>query len=329
MARRHFNDGQEVTSEDLSAVAPALEQVVLDRVLPELTNRLSDRFFGKSCKVGFVNSTTVSIDAGIGIQLDSGQTSPEPKKRLLYNPSSSNHTITSPHATNNRIDIVSVKAVLSDELTSTRKFKDAGTSAISNVSMTVQKDWRLDVVITKGVEDGSLAVPATPSGYIKIAELTVTAVTGLSGASAISDKRARFPVNGYDAVVGTSDYCTHATLADAVGDANVLAGAKILVENNETISTPVSIAKNNLQIDFKPGVTFTKGGSATEALTIGADGVRINGGRFASFSSGGDRGIRVTSGSDYAILFGQRFASCTLDVLDDSGTATILANVIE
>jgi hypothetical protein len=329
MARRFFNDGQEITYQDFNDISSALEQILLDRVMPEFIRGQYDRVFGSSLKVSYVNSTTVAIAAGVGIFRDTAQTSPEPLKRLLYQAASSNHTIDTPHATQNRVDIISVKGVLAEELTGTRKFKDAGSGAISNQSFTLQKDWELDVVITKGVEDGSLAVPATPTGYFKLAELAVTAVSGLSGASAVTDKRIRFAMEGYDAIVGSNAYCSHSTLAEAIADSNVLSGMKIKIEGSETISTPVDITKTNLILDFMGGVTFTKGGAATEALKLNADGIRINGGRFAGFSGGGDRGIRVMSGADYAILIGQRFNNCTVDVQEDSGTATVLANVIE
>lgn len=329
MARRNFNDGQEIVPEDLSGIAIASEQSLLDRILPELLLGQASKVFGSSFKVGFVGATTVSVAAGVGLLADVAQVSPEPVNRLLYNPASQNATISAAHATNNRKDIISIKAVLSNELTDTRKFKDAGTLVVSNVSMVIQKDWRLDIVVTKGIEDGSVAVPSTPAGYLKIAEVLVTAATGVVGAASITDSRPKFGIDGYDAICGSSAYCTHATLADVLADSNVGVGSRVRVDTSETISTPVALSKNNMQIDFKPGVTFSKGGSATEALTISADGVRINGGRFSGFSGGGDRGIKVNSGGDYAFLLGQRFASCTIDVQEDSGTAVVLANVNE
>jgi hypothetical protein len=271
----------------------------------------------------------VQIAAGLGIFRDTAQTSPEPIKRLLYRAAATTHSIDTPHATQNRVDIISVKGTLGLELTGTRKFKDAGSSAISNVTFTLQDEWGLDVVITKGVEDGSLAVPATPTGYYKLAELAVTAVSGMSGSAAVTDKRTRFAVEGYDAIVGSGSHCTHSSLAEAIADAAILSGMKIKIENNETISTPVDITKTNLILDFLGGVTLTKGGAATEALKLNAAGIRVNGGRFSGFSGGGDRGIRVMSGANYAILIGQRFASCTVDVQDDAGNATVLANVTE
>lgn len=329
MARRKFNDGQEITFQDFSAISPALEKILLDNILPPMVRNQYDRVFGNGLVVEYVNGTTVSLAAGVGIFRDTAQTSPEPVKRLLYKAASSNVSIDTPHATQNRKDIVSVKGVLTAELTGTRKFKDAGSNAISDQSFTLQDDWTLDIVVTKGVEDGSLAVPATPTGYLKLAEMTVTAVTGIANQAAIADKRARFAAEGYDAIVGTGTHCTHATLADAIADAAILSGMKIKIENNETISTAVDITKTNLILDFLGGVTFTKGASATEALKINAAGIRVNGGRFAAFSGGGDRGIRVMSGANYAILIGQRFNSCTLDVQEDSGNATVIANVIE
>lgn len=329
MARRFFNDGQEITYQDLNDLTLAIERSMLDIVLPKFIRGTYDRVFGNGLKVAYVNSTTVSIATGLGILRDTAQTSPEPIRRLLYQAASSNHTIDTPHATQNRKDIISVKAALNTELSGNRKFKDAGTGTITTQSFTLQKEYALDVVITKGVEDGSMAVPATPTGYLKLAELTVTAVSGLSGASAVVDKRQRFAGEGYDAIVGTSDRCTHSSLAEAIADANILSGMRIQVEGNETINTAVDINKTNLTIDFLGGVTFTKGSGPTEALQINADGIRINGGRFSGFNGGGDRGIRVMAGADYAILIGQRFATCTLDVQDDAGNATVLANVLE
>jgi hypothetical protein len=329
MARRFFNDGMEVTFQDTNKISSAVEKLLLDKVMPQLVRGQTSRVFGQGLKVNFVDTSTVEVDTGVGFFNDSSVDVSEAQNRLLYQAAATEHEIDTPHGSNNRIDIISVKGVLASVETGTRKFKDATTSAISDVSFDLQKDWELDVVITKGVEDGSLAVPATPTGYMKLAEILVTAVSGIANQAAITDKRFRFVYEGYDAVVGLGDHCSHQTLAAAIADSNIVSGMKIKIESSETISTPVSISKTNLQLDFMPNVTFTKGGAATEALTIAAAGCRINGGRFAGFSGGGDRGIRVTSGSDYAILFGQRFASCTLDVLDDSGKATVLANVLE
>lgn len=329
MARRNFNDGQEVTFTDLNAVSSALEQLTLDRILPQLLRNQQSKVFGTGFKASYISATSVSVAAGVGVYYDSTQVSPEPLNRLLYALAASTQTIEAAHPSNNRVDIISIKAQLTTELSDTRKFKDAGSGSISNVSMVLQKDWTLDIVVTKGVEDGSAAVPTTPTGYLKLCEIAVTASTGVANQAAITDKRPRFSFDGYDATIGSSGYCSHATLAEALADPNIVSGMKIRIEGSETISTPVSITQSNLQLDFMPGVTFTRGGAATEALTLVGDGIRINGGRFASFSSGGDRGINISVGADYAICIGQRFNNCTADFLESSGTATILANVQE
>jgi len=325
--RQKWSDGQEIIHTDLNNLTKRLERLTTELLVSKMLQDQSDKVFGQSFLVTRVDSNTLQVATGVGIQTDGTQVAPESTKRVLYLGAAVQSDITTPDATNNRIDIVSIKAELVDGSITQRRFMDAGTEDISTEDFNIWEDWEADVVITAGTPSGSPAVPSTPAGYIKIAEVLVTAVTGIAASGAITDKRPTFTIGSFDKVVGTGSHCTHSTLAEAI--AASVAGDRILVENNETISTTVTISVSNIEITFRPNVSLTKGGAATEAINITGDGVRINGGRFVDFSGGGDRGIRVSSGGDYAILFGQRFSNCTIDVQEDSGTATILGNVIE
>lgn len=326
MARRVFNEGQEVTYQDLDAITKATEKTLLDILVPQIIKGQINRVFGQSLKVTYVNGTTVSVASGYALVEDTSQASPEPTNRLIVKSAASNHNIEAPHATQNRIDILCIKSDLVNEISDVRKFKNLATGAISDVTFVLQKKHDHAITLVKGVEDGSLAVPATPTGYLKLAELAVTNTSGIASQAAITDKRVKFSLCDHEAVVGTDSMATHATLAEAITD--VLAGSRILVTDNEVINTPIDINKNNIQIEFKPGVTFSKG-SAAHALKINADGIRINGGRFSGFSGGGEAGIQIEAGADFAICVGQRFLNCTNDFIDNSNNATILANVIE
>lgn len=130
----------------------------------------------------------------------------------------------------------------------------------------------------------------------------------------------------WDAIVGpTANGATHNTLAEALADAIVPVGANILVCANETVDTTVQVTKQNVQIEFKPGVVFNKG-LANTGLQISASGVRIRGGRFTNFTT---QAILIDVGSTYAMLRDIRFGGNTLEVNDLAPASSILGNVIE
>lgn len=195
MSRRNFNDGQEIVYEDINKITYALEKTMIEDVVHQIMQRTENAFFDDSCLVQYASATAVTISAGLGIQTDSSQTSPQSKKRLIKQASTTTENLNTPDGTNPRIDTICVKSDVITELTETRKFKNASTSVISNESLVTQKDWSIDIVVVTGTPAGSPSAPSTPSGYIKIAELYVTAVTGLAGAGAVTDTRTVMPLN--------------------------------------------------------------------------------------------------------------------------------------
>jgi hypothetical protein len=323
MPRRFFSDGQEIKFTDFNVMTSPLERELYDRVLRELMGRRSDVFFAGSFKVTRTNATTISVAAGNGIQYDSSQDDPEPNYRPLYLPSAAAASITSAHATYNRIDIVCVKANRATTLTESRNVKALGDATISAQSLACQKDWLADVVITAGTPSGSPATPSTPSGYIKIATLVVTAVTGIAASGAITDNRVLMPTNReFDAEVGVLG--THGTLAEAVAACS--AGGKILVLDSEALATTVVISNANTEVVLKPGVVLSDSGCGT-GIQLSATGCRIVGGKFSGFTT---QAILIDSGSNYSIIGETRFSStCTASITDNNGKTAVFGTIDE
>jgi hypothetical protein len=328
MPRRNFNDGMEITHEDLNDISAAIERGLFDRFLHELLLRSTDAFFSDGFLPERVNANTVSLRAGLGIQEDSAAVSPEPEQKPLYLSAQAQLIIETPHASLDRIDIVCVKAELADELSATRKFKDAATSVITSPTQVVQKDWAADCILVTGTPDGSPVAPATPAGYLRIGQVLVTAASGIAVGD-VTDERTVLNLSGaggYDAVVGSGPDATHTSLALAL--AAVGAGSRILQAQNETVDTMIVVSLNNIQIDFKPGVTLSKG-TATKGLQLTGDGIRINGGRFSGFSTAGDKAIEIAAGADYAMIRDTRFANCDTEIDDLNGAASLSGTLTE
>jgi hypothetical protein len=128
-------------------------------------------------------------------------------------------------------------------------------------------------------------------------------------------------VNGpvYDVIVGSAPYCTHATLAAAVADANMGTNLNVLLTAND--SSAPTFSKNGWRIYSLPGVTITG------AFTITAANVWVYGCRFSGLSTA----ITFTSAATYGKVLFNNFASCTTDVTDNSvaGKMAVLTGNID
>jgi hypothetical protein len=133
----------------------------------------------------------------------------------------------------------------------------------------------------------------------------------------------------FDAVVGTGG--DFATLTDLVLDADWIAGniKNVLVTSDQTISAPVTIDQNDVNIEFKPGVNVLKGIGANRALIIDAERVRVTKGRFANFSDPGDYGIEVAASASHVMIMENFFFNNDNAILDSGGTNVLLSNNIE
>lgn len=187
--RVNFNEGQEIIRDDLNELQQAKERELYDRVLYKMLQNTVDGFFQTSCLVTRVNATTVQVAAGLGIQYDSSQTSPEPTKRPIYVASNTNKTLSAAHASLNRYDIVSIKAARATAESENRRYRASTDSAPTTQSFVTKTDWEADIVVTAGTPHASPSVPSTPAGYIRIATLLITAATGLASSNDITDNR--------------------------------------------------------------------------------------------------------------------------------------------
>jgi hypothetical protein len=280
MPRKIFNDGMEITNQDLSEISSAIEREFNDRALYEVVQRTTDAFFGDSFKVAYVSPTSVQLANGLGFQNDAAAVSPEPSKKALYLPSSSTVNLQSPDGALDRIDIVCVRYAETNEVSASRKYKAPITNVISTQTFVIQKDKLAEVLIVAGTPNASPAVPATPSGYIKIAEMLVSAVTGLSGGGAITDKRTLMPLGG-------------ALALNTLGYLRLTAGAAV------PISTLIADIEQNLITPYHTYVDIDVLGadpsapSASKVRLYHKGGVlysRENGGTITPIGSGGGGG---------------------------------------
>lgn len=342
--RVKINDGQEITFEDLNRISQLFERNLHERVLRHLVNRKDDAFFLDSFFVDYVDPTHVSVRAGLGVQLDSSQVSPETTRRLMFLDAASTKVLTAADPTNPRLDIVCVKAARTDQTSESRQVKNFLTEVVAPETVVTQTDWLADVQVVAGTPAGSPVAPATPAGYIKIATISVPASTGPSSQSDITDNRTKMPILDetvintasfsnvptkaaevalkqvllelddlaiaasqllgiYDAIVGSAAYCTHSTISSAL--AAVSAGARILVVENQTINTTLTVNKDNIEIELKNGVTISKG-TATTGISVENTGFSMHGGRIGGFSATGDKAINFTAGGTYGKVWGMR-----------------------
>lgn len=196
MPNRYFEDGSEIVIEDFNSISKAMQRELYDRLAYELIQRSEDAFFDDSFLVSYASANSIVVKKGLGFQTDATQVSPEPRVRPLYLSADSNQLIEAPDVTNDRIDLVCIKHDKYDELTGSRKVKDAISNIISTETLVVQQDWQAEILLVAGTPNVSPVAPATPAGYIAIAEIEVTAVSGISGPGAITDLRSIVPIGG-------------------------------------------------------------------------------------------------------------------------------------
>ena len=195
MPRRYHEDGSEIVVADQNAVPVAVLREVYDRLAYEMLQRVGNAFFGDSFTVSFASATSVNVKKGLGFQTDLDQESPEPERRPLFLPEDVNTIVGGADSVNDRIDLVCVKNALIDELTGTRKVKDAISDVISNESLVVQQDWEAEILMVEGTPGVSPVAPSVPTGYIAIASLLITAGVGLDSGD-ITDLRTLMPIGG-------------------------------------------------------------------------------------------------------------------------------------
>lgn len=134
--------------------------------------------------------------------------------------------------------------------------------------------------------------------------------------------------NFYDAVVGTDG--DFATLADMVADAAYTSGdiKNVLITSDQALSAPITLDQDDLNLDFKPGVSINKGGSNNKGIIVDASRVRIRGGRFANFSTASDIALEIAATASGVIVSENFFLNNDTDINDLGATNVVLSNNI-
>lgn len=262
MGSQKFNDGQEIVFEDLNALQARTRKELYDRVILELVQRAKNAMFGDSFLVSRVSSTQVSVNPGNGFQEDLTVDSEQPVQRLLYRAAAVPLTITAPDGVNDRIDLVVIKHNRADGPTESRKFKNASTDVITNENLVTTEDWEADVELVDGTPAGSPSAPAVPSGYIKLAEVYVTAVTGIAVSGALTDSRTLMPL-GASATInslafGRLTQSAALTIQQAMEEIDDLLEDGQLDTNlfSDVVSDPAAPATNLQRIMYNKGGTL-------------------------------------------------------------------------
>lgn len=324
-----FGIGQEVISGDLNKIPSRMERGFYDYVVRQILGNKTNAFFQDSLKLTYLTAYSAQVKAGLGFQsLDSGID--QPVQKPVYLATDTTINFDGADSSNNRIDIVCVKAELVDGDTVSRNYKEAGSDVISQRDFVSFKKWVADIIIVSGTPAASPVAPATPANYIKINEVLINTSVGMTGQGDITDVREKMPfctsttttgANEYDAIVGSIPQANYSSLKQALDNASD--GWKILVLEDETIDSGAipSINNNNIEVVFKNGVTFTKG-SAGFGLIVNADYCIVRMARFKDFASAGNFGIQVAAAKKYNNIDSPRFNNCDGSI-DDNGDNTI------
>lgn len=335
---QNFNEGQEIIYQDLNKISSRMQRFIFDKVLFELMGRNNQGFFQDSFQVSRVGNNEVSVKSGLGFQLNQDQ-SFDPDMKPISLDSNTSVVIPTANPTDDRIDLIVVQSRLIDGQTESRKFKDAFTDSITSNSAVISKEWGSDIQVVQGTPAASPVKPAVPSGYIEIASVLVEAANGVTQSSNITDERITLPISGFSGGTGNQEYVavvgdtgelgvTHETLKAALDDPAISSGAKILVTRNETIGTTPEVTKNDIEIVFKPNITFIKG-AATKGIIINADGVSLTGARFQDFSTSGDIAIEISSSRKFNIVTRCRFLNCDDTISGATGKNITQQNIEE
>lgn len=270
MSKQQFNDGQELVFEDFNTLQSRQQKELYDRLAYELIQRTENSFFSDSLQVGYISSTSVSVNAGLGFGTNASPDANSPEKEPIYKAANATVNLTAPDGVNDRIDLIVCKAALVDGDVESRKFKNASTSVITNESLTISKEWDAEIIAVDGTPAGSPVAPAVPAGYIQLAELLVSAVTGLSGSGAVTDSRNTMPLGG-SATINTLAFLrltqsAGLTIQQAMSEVDALLKNGTMDDNIfvDSVTDPAAPGTaGDLKVYNKGGTMFTRDNGGT------------------------------------------------------------------
>ena len=121
----------------------------------------------------------------------------------------------------------------------------------------------------------------------------------------------------YDVIIGSGPEATHATLQNAVDDVLLGTNLRVLIKDDATINTTISLTKARWRLEFAPGVVYTKG-TATTGLSFEAEGIVLNYGRFIGWTVASDKVIDQQIAAEYCSIRASRFGPSTDTEVDQN-----------
>lgn len=241
MKRYQINQYEQVVSQDLNDLQKTIHQSIYDKTLYPFFSK-QNGFLGDGFTVSRVNATSVSILAGRGFYYDAAQTGTEPKYRAIQLGSDLTLTVgvgtwaAAPDAPDNRIDIIVVRPLESVVTTADRLVRLNGTGPIEEQTVDKVLEQLYEINVVEGTADPSPSVPATPAGWLKIAEITITGGTGIASSSDVIDTRAILlpavpSVPSDTRFVAPSGAGTDSTLASAISNLPAEGGSILILED--------------------------------------------------------------------------------------------------
>lgn len=188
--RVKINTGQEFTSNDQHDHQKLRDKFLQEMVLRRFFgNNASACFFSDDCKVASTGGMGIEIGAGLGFQYVSSEPdADESKFQAIYLAADQPITVNAADPTNPRIDIVVIKSARVDTESESRYIMD-GSGNIASQSVNTKSNDTYAYQYIAGTPAGSPVEPATPSGYVKIATISVPASAGSISQSNITDNR--------------------------------------------------------------------------------------------------------------------------------------------
>ena len=319
MKRIVFNEFEKIIVQDFNDLQKVIAQGFQDRFLFPFLKKVSG-FIGSSFAPSRVDANTVQLESGTGFQLDAAQVGYEPKFREIVLGANLNVTIAAADETNPRWDIICARSKTEVTAQEERQVKIDGTGPI--VAQTVDKlsENTYEVQVVAGTPAASPELPAVPAGWEKVAEVYVTAVTGVAADSDVYDKRnvllPNIPRWYGDRFVAPSGVGTDRTIQGAIA-ALPNGGVIVISEDVDLGAGSVTISTPNILILGVPQVAISGTGTG---LIFDADGIRVKGLKLSGFATA----IQVNEGSTENFVTEMCFDGCTNEVVDNNVTPNTL-----
>lgn len=128
----------------------------------------------------------------------------------------------------------------------------------------------------------------------------------------------------YDAVIGTGG--TYASINEAM--LAVAPGAKLLVKDSLVLTETQVISVDDVQLEFKPGVSITTIDGLSLGIQVTASRVKLIGGRFRNFNVlPTNKALQITAAAKNVLINNTYFFNNSVD-LDDSGINTTVGIIV-